>query len=114
MKAKGPNKKYPETYYRRLWISKDLYTGLQLIARVEGASIKKIAEWFIEYGLARYDYRECEEQEARNEEAENRGTLAQRSAYMQEMDKLARANGVDWIRKIQGKYAGLPRNRRTD
>lgn len=109
MKAKGPNKRYPETYYRRLWISKDLYTSLQVIAKVEEASIKKIAEWFLEYGIARYDYREWQDQNARDEEAEDRGMTAERSPYLQEMDKLARAHGLEWINKIHRKYPPMRR-----
>jgi hypothetical protein len=107
MKVKGPHKRYPETYYKRLWISKDLYAGLQLIARVEEASIKKIAEWFLEYGIARYDYREWKDQTARDEKAEDQGISAERSPYLQEMDKLAKANGLEWIKKIQHKYDRL-------
>ncbi len=107
MAVKGPHKRFPEQYYKRLWLNKDLYTGLQVIAKAEGVSIKKIAEWLVEYGIARYDYREWSEQAEREENAKLTGQYVERSPYLQEMDKLARTNGLDWIKRIQRKY--IPR-----
>ena len=104
MAVKGPHKRFPEQYYKRLWLNKDLYTGLQVIAKAEGVSIKKIAEWMVEYGIARYDYREWRDHADREEKAKLTGQYVERSPYLQEMDKLAGTNGLDWIKRIQRKY----------
>jgi hypothetical protein len=102
--VKGPHKRYPEQYYKRLWINKDLYAGLQVIAKAESVSIKKIAEWMVEYGIARYDFKEWQQQVRREEAAARSGAYVERSPYLREMDKLARTNGLGWIKKIQRKY----------
>ena len=102
--VKCPHKRYPEQYYKRLWMNKDLYTGLQVIAKAESISIKKIAEWMVEYGIARYDFREWQKQLLLEEDAARSGAYVERSPYLQEMDKLAKANGLEWINKIQRKY----------
>jgi len=104
MAVKGPHKRFPDAYYKRLWLNKDLYSGLTIIAKAEGVSIKKISEWFLEYGIARYDYREWQEQTERDKEAEQEGLRTERSPYLQEMDKLAKTNGLNWIDKIHRKY----------
>jgi len=62
----------------------------------------------LEYGIARYDYREWHEYSEREKDAEQDGVQVVRSPYLEEMDKLAQANGLDWINKIHRKYIQQP------
>jgi hypothetical protein len=44
--------KYPDAYYKHVYISKNLYEGIELVAGMEHISKKQAARWILEAGFS--------------------------------------------------------------
>jgi hypothetical protein len=50
-KGVNPRIRYPDAYYKQIFFDKRMFDGIELVARIEGTSIKKAARQLIERGF---------------------------------------------------------------
>lgn len=50
----GPHKRLPDDYYKNIWLTKKMHTGVEIIAKIEGISNKAAANMLIGSGISRY------------------------------------------------------------
>ena len=48
------HKRFPDEYYKSVYLSKKMFDGVELVARVENLSKKKAVEFLLETGFSRY------------------------------------------------------------
>ena len=50
----SPHQRFPNEYFKSVYISKDVYSGIELVAGIEKVSAKKAVDMLIEVGISCY------------------------------------------------------------
>jgi len=50
----SPHQRFPNAYYKSVYVSKDAYNGIERVASIEKISKKKAADVLIKIGISRY------------------------------------------------------------
>ena len=50
----SPRQRFPNAYFKSVYISKDVYSGIKLVASIEKVSAKKAADMLIKVGISCY------------------------------------------------------------
>ena len=50
----SPHQRFPDAYYKSVYVSKDVYLGIEKVASIEKTSVKKATDELIEMGLRCY------------------------------------------------------------
>ncbi len=51
-KEGNPRKRFPNQYYKTIWVDKNMYKAIQLVARIEEMSVKKAARMMLHAGFS--------------------------------------------------------------
>ena len=93
--------RYPDAYYRHVYISKPLYEGIELVARLERKSKKKAVDLLLEQGFSSYMGAKLKEHVKREQEIKelNLKRHPYPSRFVKELRKFCKERGLD-ISKI--------------
>ena len=91
----------PDAYYRNVYIPKNLYEGIELVARIENISKKKATELLLESGFSRYMGAKLKEhvKNEQNIEEQNHKRHPYPTRFVKVLRKFCKERGMD-IRKI--------------
>ena len=92
--------RYPDAYYKHVYVSKPLYEGINLVARIEHISKKKATDLLLEAGFSSYMGTKLKEH-VENEQQINELNLKRHpfpSRFVRELRKFCKERGMD-IRK---------------
>ncbi|MFC2036198.1 hypothetical protein ACFLUJ_08805 [Chloroflexota bacterium] len=53
-RSSSPHKKFPDQYYKNVWLSKKLHNGIQIVSNIEGISNKAAVDMLLGSGISRY------------------------------------------------------------
>ncbi|MFC1943078.1 hypothetical protein ACFLWO_00650 [Chloroflexota bacterium] len=94
----SPHQRFPSAYFKSVYISKDVYSGIELVASIEKTSVKQATDMLIKVGISCY-VAILMKQHGINEMA--KGGFNQNSwrNFVRELIKYAEEQGID-ISKI--------------
>ena len=98
-KRPSTHQRLPDAYYKNVWFSKNMYEGIELVARIEKISNKKAAHLLIEDGFRKYigqKMREAVRTEIAVDELRQKPHLTR---FVLELRKSAKERGMD-IKKV--------------
>jgi len=50
----SPHQRFPNAYFKSVYVSEDVYNGIELVASIEKISVKKAADILLLSGISRY------------------------------------------------------------
>ena len=50
----NPRKRFPEQYYKTVWVDKNMFKGIELVSKIERISKKKAVRLILEAGFSKY------------------------------------------------------------
>jgi hypothetical protein len=91
-KAEGdPHKRFPVTYYKHIYLDKQMYDGIELVGAIERLSKKKAARLLLERGFSSYMGEKLKTEMAIRE-LERKPHLTR---FVLELRRFARERGMD-------------------
>ena len=89
------HKLYPIAYYKRVYLSKPMFEGLEFIAAVERKSKIRMTNELMERGIKSYFGEKLGKYIEDDIEARKRGERATVTRFIRELRKLAKSKGMD-------------------
>ena len=90
----SPHRRFPHSYYKSVYISKDVYNGIELVAGIEKTSVKKMADMLLEVGI-RYYVVNLMKQQGLNEMVKGEFNQNIQRNFVRELIKYAEEQGID-------------------
>ena len=50
----SPHQRFPDVYYKSVYVSKDVYSGVELVSKTEKTSVKQATDMLIKVGISCY------------------------------------------------------------
>ena len=95
----SPHQRFPNEYFKSVYISKDVYSGIELVASIEKVSAKKAADMLIEVGMRCYVAISMK-QHGINEMAKGEFNQNSQRNFTREQIKYAEEQGIDICKTI--------------
>ena len=90
----SPHQRFPNAYFKSVYVSKDVYSGIELVASIEKVSAKKAADMLIEVGISCY-VAILMKQHGINEMAKGEFNQNSQRNFARELIKYAEEQGID-------------------
>jgi hypothetical protein len=90
-KGVNPHARYPDMYYRNIWLNKQMFDGVELVGKIEHLSKKKAARLLIERGFRNYIGEKMKEAIAIEELRQK----PKATRFILELRKFAKERGTD-------------------
>jgi hypothetical protein len=95
----NPHARYPDTYYRNIWLNKQMFDGVELVGKIEKISKKQAAHLLIEAGFKYYIGEKIKEDIRNRLAAKELNRKVKLTRFVLEFRRFAKERGMD-ISKI--------------
>ncbi len=97
----NPQKRYPDAYYKHVYVSKPMFNGIELIARFEKISKKQAAHLLLEAGFKYYVGEKIRKDIEARTAAKKLNQKIQVSKFIMELEKYCREQGIDISKAVE-------------
>jgi hypothetical protein len=94
-KGVNPHTLYPDRYYRRVFLDKQMFDGIQLVARMEKLSDRKAARLLLEKGFSKWMGEKFKEEHKIQTAARELQQKVKLTRFILELRRFARERGMD-------------------
>jgi hypothetical protein len=92
-KTNSTQLKYPERYYKQVWLDKPLYEAIDFLAKVNRTTRMKMLHDTLQEGLAYYIGAKIAESNRQEIEQRNQGRPVRPTPFVTQLTRLARSKG---------------------